>query len=451
MQEVDANTLNDFSQSVIWDWQSHYFREKGIEAWRTKEVPHYVTSNPTIANTYAKLFRAFRQDRVNFKGTDRLAPVTICELGAGSGAFAFHFIQRMIALCEIAGEKPTSVFKYVLTDISEKTISFWLDHPRFQPWLESGVLDVAYFDVLSETEISLQVSKEKLVPGTLEEPLLIIGNYLFDSIPQEMFHFSNGQLDACQVTYSFPEQGENLSEVEKLARFQPHYTYRKTSTPLYSDNHLNKVIRDYQRELQSGHILFPVQGWEVVQRLRALSKSGAFVLGVDKGTIALEQLEQHPIPEIQQHGSISMPVNIHALARLTEETDGMALLPQSRIWDFNIFGLLLTDSDKYTLLKATYIKNVERDNPYDFYQTAANKRKDIDAMTFEEILSFTERSRYDVMQFVFFLPKLIKEAPFLSLNNGQVLSETIDKVWEAHYPLGEELAIIKTQKGGFFY
>src|SRR5437016_12125635 len=87
-----------FSQSLLWDLQQHYFAERGIEAWRQSEVPHYITSNPTVANCYAEIVFACLRDQNRL--TQSSEPLYLCELGAGSGRFAFHFLNRLTRLCE---------------------------------------------------------------------------------------------------------------------------------------------------------------------------------------------------------------------------------------------------------------------------------------------------------------------------------------------------------------
>ena len=56
-------TQQVFSKSLLWDLQRQYFAQMGVEAWRQGEVPHYVTSNPTIANSYAEVVFAFWRDQ----------------------------------------------------------------------------------------------------------------------------------------------------------------------------------------------------------------------------------------------------------------------------------------------------------------------------------------------------------------------------------------------------
>src|SRR5689334_19486866 len=93
-----------FSNSLIWDLQQYYFAAKGVEAWRQDEVPHYVTSNPTVANSYAEVVFAFLRDQNRLTPGDE--PLYLCELGAGSGRFAFHFLKRLARLCEQSGLAP---------------------------------------------------------------------------------------------------------------------------------------------------------------------------------------------------------------------------------------------------------------------------------------------------------------------------------------------------------
>jgi SAM-dependent MidA family methyltransferase len=112
MEQTDTETLylleqrQSFSQSLLWEIQRHYFAARGADAWRSGEVPHYVTSNPVIADAYAEIVFAFRRDRqALFPGDE---PLYLCELGSGSGRFAFHFLKRLLRLCTRHGVPPLS-------------------------------------------------------------------------------------------------------------------------------------------------------------------------------------------------------------------------------------------------------------------------------------------------------------------------------------------------------
>ena len=82
-----------FSESPIWELQRTYYEEQGLKAWQSGEVPLYITNNPMIARAYADIIFGFLQDRSRLGHTSE--PVTILELGAGSGRLAFHVLKEL--------------------------------------------------------------------------------------------------------------------------------------------------------------------------------------------------------------------------------------------------------------------------------------------------------------------------------------------------------------------
>ena len=72
-----------FSRSHIWHAQRSFYDKKGADAW-AKEVPFYITSNPFIANAYAKIIISFIKDCRSQGICDTFYLV---ELGAGPGLF----------------------------------------------------------------------------------------------------------------------------------------------------------------------------------------------------------------------------------------------------------------------------------------------------------------------------------------------------------------------------
>ncbi|MFT6066454.1 MAG: hypothetical protein ACJAYY_001931 [Paraglaciecola sp.] len=52
---IDGKGNSIFSQSKIWQLQSSYFTESGIDSWSSGAVPHYITSNPVVGKTYAEM------------------------------------------------------------------------------------------------------------------------------------------------------------------------------------------------------------------------------------------------------------------------------------------------------------------------------------------------------------------------------------------------------------
>src|SRR5579872_1351507 len=97
------------SNSPIWQQQADDYCRFGIESWTRKGVPFQITSNPQIACYYAKIAAEILKKE----------SVAFLELGGGSGRFAYFFLALL-------KERP---IHYILTDLAEKNVSFWKQHP----------------------------------------------------------------------------------------------------------------------------------------------------------------------------------------------------------------------------------------------------------------------------------------------------------------------------------
>src|SRR5215207_7978012 len=152
------------SESVLWQLQTRYFEQQGVNAWRSGTVPHYITSNPFIARAYAQVVCGYLRDCRAAGLLDESEPIYIIELGAGSGRFGFHFFKKMAELLPHFALQNLPI-KIVLTDFAQPTIDYWMQHPVLQPLVEQGLLDFARFDVTRDDEITLLNTGVRLVSG----------------------------------------------------------------------------------------------------------------------------------------------------------------------------------------------------------------------------------------------------------------------------------------------
>jgi hypothetical protein len=434
-----SNLCTPFAESALWRMQSRYFEERGIDAWRRNEVPHHATNNPLIADAYARIVWACWHDRR--AGTDHPSPMMICEIGAGSGGFAFHFIRRLLELCAESALAPSSVFRYVLTDFAKANVEVWQQHPCFSGWIAGGLLDMAHFDALTDTEMTLLVSGARLAPDTHHEPLIIIANYFFDSIPQELYHLNRGSVRRCRLTLKLDENQANLDAAEQLARMDYEYHYEDPSSEYFlQDKAIRTLVDDYKAALTDTHVLVPAAGWHCIERLTALSTEGILLLAADKGASTLAQLEGQPTPDIQRHGSISLPVNIHALHRLTTMHGGRGFVPADAHPDFVTFALLHTPHpERYATVGHVCKEYLDQVRPDDIFRLSAHLRSRVMEMTVRDILAYARTCRYDSLSFAFCLPGLISRASSMTDSERCALRDTLGKVWASHFPLGEEL------------
>src|SRR5438270_8077242 len=165
------------SQSVIWGLQRDFYAQRGLKAWNQDLVPSYITNNPFIAEIFAGIVAAFVQDcmfsaQCGYQSLSAEDPLRILELGAGTGKFSYLFLRKLIPLLQ-RQNLPQQLVRYCMTDTSESLITEWRANAYLQEFVSSGVLEFTVFQAGEEHQ-SLQT----------RGPLVVIANYVFDSLPQ---------------------------------------------------------------------------------------------------------------------------------------------------------------------------------------------------------------------------------------------------------------------------
>ena len=149
-----------------------------------------------VGKTYASLILGLLTD-LALQGKNK-EKVYIVELGAGHGRLGFYILQELEIMTEQSAiELPP--YCYVLSDIVQKNLDFFDDHENFQGYFQKGQLDLAYLDAMGDEDIVLVKSGVVLSKGILHQPVVVIANYFFDSIPQHLFYLSQGTVASCQV------------------------------------------------------------------------------------------------------------------------------------------------------------------------------------------------------------------------------------------------------------
>ena len=447
----DARVLLEYKQrlsrSMLWRLQRDFFDQRGVRAWSEGTVPHYVVSNPFIAKAYANVVFGFLRDcravdnvpeNSGFAALDLSKPVYIIELGSGPGRFAFHFIRNLLG--SFGGSILNGVnFKYVMTDFAERNVEFWSSHPALQPFVEQGVLDFARYDVNRDEDIKLNVSGDILSAETVGNPLVVLSNYFFDSIPQDVFYVEGGQLHECLVTLLSAQADRNDDDPELLNRIQISYDDNPTSPEYYDDPEFNCILRDYQQRLPSTNILFPCAALSCIRHLRQLSKGRMLLLAGDKGYIKEEALLSRGKPELNLHGSFSMMVNFHAIGQYFHNQGGTTLHTSHCHASINICAFLLgTNSAGYAETQLAYHKAIEKGGPDDFFTLKKGIEKHYEDLTLEQLLALMRLSGWDSKIFLDAFPALLNQVESTSESLQQELNLAIQQVWDNYYHIGEE-------------
>jgi tetratricopeptide (TPR) repeat protein len=265
------------SQTQLFPSLRDFYTGTGVAAW-AGIVPLHATSNPSLANSYAQVIVRFVQDAVATGRVDPTEPFYVLELGAGSGKFGFHLVKRLRELRLTLGVGPRIV--HVMSDVVDSNIEYWRRHPNLTPFMERGELLLARLDAEGTGAFHLvtTVGEEKDNPSreltTFANPLTVVANYVFDSLPQDLFRVVDGQLDEMLATPVAAENGDTT-------RFS--WSPRPVVLPHYGDPELDALLAEVKPQTGSDAVMFPVVALRTLRRLADAAQGRLCLLAVDLG------------------------------------------------------------------------------------------------------------------------------------------------------------------------
>lgn len=425
-----------FSEAPIWSIQRQYYEEEGTKAWNNDQVPQYITSNPMIAAAYAEMIFSFLQDRAN-KGYDA-EPVYIVELGAGAGRLAYHVLHELRRLIDYAGISLPK-FRYIMTDLAMNNVMAWKEHPALQPFINEGLLDFSRFDAVHDSALNLIVSGTTIGEGDLRQPPIIVANYFFDSIPQELLYVGDGQIYEVDVCIEYPEHQDSLKPSEWLNQIVLRYEEHRRA-PEYGQGTYpyRDVIALYRRELEDSHILFPGAGLTCLERLNKLSRSGFLLITADKGDHLLDSWKFAEPPELILHGSFSLTANYHAIRHFYEQRGAMALFPSHHYKNLNVGCILNLDRPiNYSQTRLAYRRCIERFGPDEFFSMKVWVDRSLDSLGLQQLLSFWRLGGYDAEFFIHATKRISALLPEGSDEEKLDLCRGIKLMWSSYYVMAQ--------------
>lgn len=420
-----------FSEAPIWDLQRAYYEEEGLKAWKNDQVPQYITSNPMIATAYAEMIFGFLQDQASKGMTSE--PVVIVELGAGAGRFAYHVL---VELCKLRDYAAISLppFRYIMTDLAMTNVMAWREHPALQAFISEGILDFARFDAVHDIELNQVVSNITISAGDLKQPLIIVANYFFDGIPQELLYVGDGKIHEADLVVGYPEHMDSLKPSEVLDQLSLSYEYRRAPEYEQDAYAYRDVIAVYQEQLEDSHILFPVAGLQCLDRLNQLSQSGFLLITADKGDHLLDNWKFSDTPEFIRHGSFSFTANFHAFQHVYEQDGAIVLFPPQHYKNINIGCILNMDTPiNYTNTRLAYRRFVERFGADEFFSLKEWVDPRIESMGLQQILAFWRLGGYDAEFFIQSTKQISSLLPEANDEEIQDILHGIQIMWSSYY------------------
>jgi tetratricopeptide (TPR) repeat protein len=302
-----------FSKSILWDAQTNYYEDTGIEAWK-KGVPYYITSNNYVANLYAHGYLAYLADLKQRKILDLKHPVYLFELGAGSGTFGYLLHQQIANLLEDYGLTDVH-WLVVLTDVANSNLSYWQTQSQLMALAQKGTLDFAHFDMRSPCKPHLITQNQSIEDWV--NPILIVANYVFDSIPCDAFCTDPiGLYEKLITTRAKKRNPRNPTDLETA------FIKKRITLPYYNEPMQDRLLQTHLDRHETADLVMPTAAFALFDFFSKLQPR-LFCLSADKGSYDLDEAKLYEQSDIVYHGgSCSVNVNFHALHTWFEAHNG---------------------------------------------------------------------------------------------------------------------------------
>ena len=253
-----------------------------VDSWTEGIVPNFISTNAHIAHSYAQLILGLLQDGMKSDASmplDVNEPLYIVELGTGHGQFSHLFLQALLKLKDQL-PFPLRKIKLIMTDFTENNFNEWMDHPQLKQYVDQDLVDFAIFNADRDSELTLYRSKLVLKKGVVKNPMIAIGNYLFDSLVNDIFQFENGQMKEGLISAGSKQEEADIFDYNILERMKNKYRYQTLNDDAYYKNEdedgeapvLNNILQWYKVYFNSsdkkvGSILYPIGAFRALRRL----------------------------------------------------------------------------------------------------------------------------------------------------------------------------------------
>lgn len=431
------------SSSLIWRRQREFYEQRGLGAWTADRVPQFITNNPFIAEIYASVVFHFLCDCLHQdpQGTKRISPqnpLRVLELGAGTGKFAYLFLRHLAPLLRTKG-LPLEAIRYCMTDCSESVIDSWRANSYLAEFAERRVLEFKVFETGQDTAHLFAGGQ-----GAPPAPLVVIANYVFDSLPQDALVIQDGKIFESLVTTTASDQkpqGNVAPAYGPLQKFQLAYHNAPVSPQRYQDATWNQILEQYRNRLSGATVLFPCAALKTIAELTPLSDGRILVLAADKGYAhedALALSQGPPAFEWHTPDCFSLMVNLDAIGKYFQATGGAALLPDKHFSGLNICGFLRgRPGEQFPGAIAAYRQAQAAFGPDDLFTLLAWLNAHMEEMSVAQILAALRLTHWDPVALMRLFPVLGRQLRSVVAERAD-LRDAVMKTWAHHYPVSED-------------
>lgn len=422
------------SQSFLWKLLRRFYDEAGISAWSDGTVPWRITNSAFIAAAYARVARAYVADlaaRGPGAGYDPARPVHIVEMGGGTGRFAFLFLRSLLSAPGFADCEAPRV-RYVLTDAAESNLEFWMGHPKFAPFIAAGMLDFATFDAGADRCIRLRVSGETLSEETAGNPLVSIANYVFDSLPQDVYRALGGTLHECRITVLSPRRETDPSDVSIVERVGFRYARAPAGEAPYAEAEWNAMLATAAGRQDDVPVLFPVAALAGIRTLARIGGGKMLLLASDiEAGFGRESSDRgDPVPR-RYGSSFCLPVDFGLLADYAAACGGFSLHAPARSVNMRTAAFVFGGPmNEFRETRAAFGREVVDFGPADFYVLDEALRAGERTPELGEALAFLRLGAFDPKTFHHLSERIIDGVEKAALPLRAMAAQALERVAE---------------------
>jgi len=419
------------SGSRLWDFERAYYERQGLRAWGDGEVPHAITSNPMIAAAYAEVIVAFLRDCDAAGRLDPSRRVHVLELGSGSGRLGYallrHLRPRLAATSQ--RDQPVTV---VLSDFDGAKLEQLAAHPRFAGDLADGWLDFAVVDAAAPGEVRTW-RRDEAVAGA---PLVVVANYVFDSLPADVYAMSNGVVHEVGLTMLADAPTLDRDDPNAMSRLRLSWQADEGPAPPTGRPAVDAVLARYAEVLDTTMVMIPTAAFGCLEHLAGSAGAPTLALVADKGWSHLRDLAGQGAPMVvPDAGSFSMMVNFDALARVVRAGGGTALLPPHRAQQLVVGAFVLGELEA-SETAARYADTLAEGGPDDIYSLRRGLATG-GTLSLQAALSKLRIDRFDTQVFLELFPTLHEHAGEAEGSARTDLALAVQRVRSAWFPIGE--------------
>ena len=472
-----------FSKSMIWDLMMKFYDKNGISSWSNGIVPHFISSNPYIGHSYAKLISGYVIDLCNAQRSkhhdqnDVLCydePLYIVEVGGGTGKLAFYILKALDEMKYVI-EFPFRNIVYVLTDFTESNIKFWEQNESFKLLVDLGKLDFAKFEAVNDTTLHLRSGKI-IRKGDLKNPMIVIANYLIDTLCHDVYQIDNGILKEGLISVGVKDSNSlrigtennfDTNDPEIIHKLWNEYEYKQVNTDHYSNLvdeddsiHFSRILSWYERyfkESNGASLLIPIGFLSAIRHLSDLSDGKALVITGDKGNSNPDYFCGKANPHMALHGSFSLMVNFHCIDLYVISRGGFSLIDTQEESSFQVNCFIINShknknekdisnslenldkwnegqKSQYPMLTFMFQESVNNFSPNDFFVMQKSLKEEKNPQI-TSILSLLKLSHWDPDVFYKFRDEIIHSLSSSSPKLRHDFKIGTKELWENYYHL----------------